>query len=254
MRLRLILCCAYVALLVASRAPAQEYEVFEASVTVPGTSVERLHGELILPSGGPPSAVIVFIARGLSHSAFEDVQWRNRCLELRCAMLHAEIVGQQDSSGAPDQQVIRNAALGGDRGLLSLLDSLASTTGRDELRQAPLVLWGFSAAGSFAVTFAMVHSRRTAAVIRYHSHSRGIPVDYDQIQSIPILVVAGERDQVAGVADSEEFWATGRARQAPWSFILEPATEHMPPPNAFQRAVEIQVGWLAGVLGQLSTR
>lgn len=253
-RLRWVLSCVLLAIAAVPNANAQWSKVHEAVVELPGTSIDRIRGELILPGDGPLNAVIVLVARGLSTSAFENRHWRDRCRQLGCAMLHVEISSAQGPSTPFDQQVIRNAAMGGDRGLFSLLESLAVVTGREELRYAPLVFWGFSAAGSFGVTFAVSHPQRTAAVIRYHSNMREILVDFDRIKSIPMLIVAGENDAVAGVADSEAFWTAGRARKAPWSFILDAATKHMPAPDNFQLGLEVQIAWLTGVLGGSVTK
>jgi hypothetical protein len=224
--------------------------LFQAAVDVPGTTVERVEGELLLPATGDVDAVIIFISRGLSKDAFESAEWRRSCARVRCGLLHARIVGPERPPVPTAQQVIRNAEVGGARGLVSLLDSLAALSGHEALTRVPLIIWGFSAAGNFGVTFAAAHPGRTAAFVRYHSSLRDLPVDIGRLVGIPALILAGERDDVAGVEDSEQFWLAGRAQGAPWTYVLEPGAEHYAAPEDFNHSVELQIAWVEAVLRQ----
>jgi hypothetical protein len=242
----LLLICAFAAL--TPPLAAQQPATFKASVSVPGTTVERVEGEVVLPSSGRVTSVVVFIFRGLSEHAFQSQQWRQSCARVHCALLHARIVGPERDPTPYPQQVVRNASLGGGRGLLALIDTLAIISDHAELRTAPLVFWGHSAAGNFGITFAVDYPQRTAAFIRHHSSMRGLGTDHNALKGIPALIVAGERDDVAGFQDSEQFWLAGRQLGAPWAYVLEEGVAHRTEPKQFDEALELQVAWVEGML------
>jgi hypothetical protein len=242
----LTLICAFAAL--APPLAAQQATTFKASVSVPGTTVERVEGEMVMPAPGPVTSVVVFIFRGLSEHAFQSPQWRRSCARVNCAMLHARIVGPERDPTPYAQQVVRNAALGGGRGLLALIDTLAIISDHPELRTVPLVFWGHSAAGNFGVTFAAAYPERTTAFVRHHSSMRGITTDHNSLKEIPALIIAGERDDVAGFQDSEQFWLAGRQHSAPWTYVLEAGVAHRTAPKQFDDALELQVAWVEGML------
>ena len=130
-----------------------------------------------------------------------------------------------------------------------MLNELAHQTGRAELQDAKLLLWGHSAAGSFGTTFAATHPTRTIAFVRYHSHARGLPVDLTTIGRIPALVLAGEKDTTAGVEDSEALWKSGRRLAAPWTFAVEPGATHGSS-EALKKANELAIPWIRAVIAQ----
>jgi hypothetical protein len=136
---------------------------------------------------------------------------------------------------------------GGGDGLLMVLKKLADASGHPELQDTKLLLYGQSAAGSFVATFAGLHPGRTIGFVRYHSHSRGLPLNLETIAQIPALIFAGEKDEVAGIEDSESLWRSGRTLQAPWTFALEPGVSHQSR-EALKRANELAIPWVRAVL------
>jgi hypothetical protein len=145
------------------------------------------------------------------------------------------------------EQVVRNAAVGGGEGLLTLLNRLAADSGHDELRTVPLLFWGFSASGSFGTTFAMLHPSRTIGFVRFNSHSRGLPITVEALRSIPALLLAGGDDKVAGTEDAEKLWRQGRALEAPWTFGLQPRQDHG---AGLEVATAFMLAWMEGVIRQ----
>ena len=226
------------------------FQEIRDSVAVPGSSVEWVQGSLLLADNAAPAeCVIAIVSRGVSHSVYTSPAWRSFSARERCPLLHFEITGvARSSSAAVDQQVIRNAALGGAEGLLGLLDRLALKSRRPELSTVPLVLWGFSAAGSFAITFGALQPARTLAVIRYHSHLRELAVDPAALAAVPTLIMAGQNDQVAGTADAEAFWRSGLELHAPWMLIIEPGAEHFVEGDDFASASSAMLSWLQTIL------
>ena len=145
------------------------------------------------------------------------------------------------------EQVVRNAAVGGGEGLLTLLNRLAADSGHDELRTVPVLFWGFSASGSFGTTFAMLNPARTIGFVRFNSHSRELPITVEALRSIPALLLAGGDDKVAGTEDAEKLWRQGRALEAPWTFGLQPGQGHG---AGLEVATAFMLSWMEGVLRQ----
>ena len=87
-------------------------------------------------------------------------------------------------SPLPRADPIRNAGVGGEAGLLLLLNRLAVESRHDEVRNAPLLFWGHSAAASFGISFAGLHPDRTIGFVRYHGNLRGQPVNIRSVSDI----------------------------------------------------------------------
>jgi hypothetical protein len=168
------------------------------------------------------------------------------CVRARCAMARLTLPWQEDSV-RPPAQLLRNAAIGGGEALLSALGQLARTTRHPELADAGVLLWGFSAAGSFGPTFAQWQPDRTIGFIRYHSHLRNVPVDVHRITSIPALLIAGAADSIAGFEDAEQAWRAGRAVNAPYALVIHPRQGHVSVDGLLD-ASYLMRGWIEEVL------
>ncbi len=184
-------------------------------------------GYLFVPDAQPVDFAVVLVGGGLIGStSFTSGSWRSLCVRFRCALLHVS-----PDADTPTQAIAqdpgRNAKLGGGPGLLALLDSLAEKSGHSELRTTKLALWGFSATGSFAITFAARYPERTIAAIRVHSHLRGLDVDTTSMLRTPVLMIVSTADSTAGTEDSRRLWAVGRQRGAPWALAIETNFEHV---------------------------
>lgn len=229
-------------------------EIFD-SVRVPGSSVELVRGSVVLPAAEERlGCAVVLVSRGVSALLYETPVFRELVLTRRCALAHVRIVGPERPPTPPAEQVVRNAAIGGGRGLLDLLARVGRRAGHPELDSVPLLLWGFSAAGNFGVSFAASHPERTLGFVRYHSNMRGLSVDFSGLSDFPALIVAGELDEVAGVTDSQDFYREGREHGAAWTFLLEPDMPHYPEGGAFAASVARMLPWIAEVLAGVDQR
>jgi len=139
--------------------------------------------------------------------------------------------------------------VGGDDALLLLLQRLGDESGHRELKDAPLLFFGWSATASFGTTFAELHPDRTIGIIRYHSHRRGMTENLSVLKSIPTLIIAGGKDETAGVQDAEALWASGRAVRAPWTFAIEPNATHGDERVLFRTADNLLAPWITAVVG-----
>jgi len=208
-------------------------------------------------------AVIVVINWGISRDLYEDPQWRKLSETLTCGLLHIRISNIDSSmrtrmtpSGRivpdvpPVAQPERNAAIAGAAdAFLTLLDRLAEESGHQELKSAPMLFWGHSAAGSFGPTFAALHPARTIAFVRYHSHQRGLPLDMKVVTQIPALLFAGRNDETAGMEDTQELWKSGRSMGAPWTFVLRSDAPHFSV-EALKKANDMAIPWITAVFRQ----
>ena len=230
-------------------AGAQAWTEVTDSIQVPGTRVEWVKGSMIAPETPDRiRCVIVLLARGVSSLVYESGSWRKFSSRERCPLVHLEVVGRREPTASIAQQVIRNAGIGGADGVVRLLHQFGRRSGRAEMDSVPIIIWGFSAAGSFAVTFAALHPDRTLGFIRYHSHLRNLSFEVESAAKVPGLIVAGEDDAVAGVTDSENFWQSGREQGAPWLFVLEPGLPHYPEEEAFERSSLMMLSWVQTIL------
>lgn len=226
---------------------ASGQETFEIRAAEIRQKDVRAEGVLLLPvQARPLRSVVVLLNWGLGRDAFLDPRWRTAAAQMDSALLLARFGDQNlGSVQVPaEEQVNRNASLGGAAALLDLLDHLAEQTGRAELRTVPLAIWGFSAAGGFALSFGEANPERTLAVVRYHSHRRGLPVDVGKVAQVPALLVAGGADQRAGTEDAHELWREGLKAGASWTFLVEPGRRHA---DGLDAATPFMLAWLKGV-------
>jgi hypothetical protein len=141
----------------------------------------------------------------------------------------------------------RNAATGADEALNELLRRLGVESGHPELREVPLLFWGWSAAAGFGPSFARLHPDRTLGFIRYHSHLRGLPVDLETAKTIPALLFAGAAEGPEIPEDSRNLFRSGRAVGAPWAFVLQPGVPHEIRLVDMMRTNPLVVSWITAV-------
>src|SRR4030095_10854052 len=174
----------------------------------------------------------------LAVGRFRDQAWRKLSQTCQCALLHLRLgtIRPEASAGfdvngfvirnGVSDRVVRTAAEGGADALLVILQRLGEDSAHKELKDPPLLLWGWSTPTSLGTTFAELYPERTVAFIRYHTHRRGIQLDMKVLRNIPALLIAGGEDALAGTEDAETFWKSGRAAGAPWTFAIEPGATH----------------------------
>jgi dienelactone hydrolase len=209
-----------------------------------------VNGTLLLPGSNPVRAIVVVVRHALGQSVFTDEEWRSFTQANSLGLLRLAGLAASDAGELTDaDRVQKNSRLGGGRALLSLITALAAQTDRSGLKDAPLVIWGHSAAGTFARSFAAEFPERTAAIVSYHANARDVPIDVRAMARVAALVFAGELDDQAGTEDSETFWRQGRALGAPWAFVLEPGAAHGSP-VALKRSHTLTLPWLRAIVAQ----
>jgi hypothetical protein len=225
---------------------------FKAALDAPVKSAS-VSGSILFPAGQKPvESVIVVLSHGVGAGrVYPDARWRGLAERVNAALLLLNLQQQQPPGENIENrpiadQVVRNAAAGGADGLVTLLNRFAADSGHNELRTVPLLFWGSSASGSFGTTFAMLQPTRTIGLVRYKSHSRNLKIDVESLRTIPVLLLAGGADPVAGSEDAEQLWRQGRAVEAPWTFAIQPGQGHGG--SGLEPATAFMLSWIEGVM------
>ena len=197
----------------------------------------------------------------LAVGRFRDQAWRRVARTCECALLHLRLgtIRSEMSDGLArngvvirngiSNRLIRTAGEGGADALFSVLERLAEDSAHKDLKNAPLVLWGWSATASFATTFAELYPKRTVAFIRYHTHLRGLSPDITVLRNIPALLIAGGKDELAGTDDAETLRKLGRSAGAPWTFAVEANGTHASE-ETLVASHQLILPWIAAVVRQ----
>jgi hypothetical protein len=179
---------------------------FSAAVNIVATNV-KAEGTIFVPDSASrviSALILVNVYHGLE--VFADEEWRKLSDACTCAIVdvHLGTIRALPANTPVEAHPMRHAEMGGADALLLLIERLGVESGHQELREAPMVLWGWSVGAAFSSSFAQLHPERVAAFIRYHIHRRGVPVDLEIVGSIPALLMAGGKDQAAGFEDAQE--------------------------------------------------
>jgi hypothetical protein len=123
-----------------------------------------------------------------------------------------------------------DASKGPARALFTALDQFAEASGHSELRQSPVVLNGFSAAGILSLTMANFAPSRVLGVLAYAPGSSYLDL-LDVTPSagalaIPTLILANAQDPTAGTTRGMSYFLKGRAHNAPWGFGVQNQSAH----------------------------
>jgi hypothetical protein len=250
-------------------AQGQMSRIFSGPDEVPGVEFNaalndaainvKVGGTIFVPdSARRLRAVIVLIERGprselAAQGRFGDQDWRRLSQTCACGLLYFRLdtIRPMDANTPVAGDPLRNAAVGGADALLLLLQRLGDESAHREMKDAPLLFWGWSNAASFGTTFAEQYPDRTAAFIRYHTHLRGLPVNMKVLKNIPALLIAGGKDETAGTDDAASLFRGGRSGGAPWTFAIEPDATHGSSEDTFFRSgKELIIPWIEAVLRQ----
>jgi hypothetical protein len=226
-----------------------------AAVNLPAKNV-KVEGKMFLPDRTASVRAVIVVTnytlrhQGIGINLIYAKQLRASAEACRCALVYAWLgtIRPIDPNTPTAKQFLRNAGVGGDDALLQLLQRLGNESSHRELKDAPLLFFGWSATASFGTTFAELHPDRTIAFIRYHTNRRGMTANLDVLKNIPALIIAGGKDETAGVQDAEALWASGRAVGAPWTFAIEPNANHGDEDVLYKTADDLLTPWIAAVL------
>ena len=216
---------------------------FAAAVNLVKEDV-KVEGTLFLPQKvSRVRSIIVVPVWGLSETIYNDPRWRKLAETTDSGLLLAKLT----NIGASVVFSQRFAPGGQGDGLLLLLQHLAAESGHPELKDAPLLFFGFSQSGALSSTFVAAHPQRTIALVLYQS---GFSGDLKVVSPMPLLLFQGRKDDPPNLGDATEtLWKSGRSVGAPWTFVDQPEASHGNP-DYFDKANRLIIPWITAVLRQ----
>lgn len=226
-------------------------EEFVAAINLPGRNVKATGTLFIASSVRRVRAVIVLTERGprtpmAAQGRFGDAGWRRASERCGCGLLLFRLDTIRPVPELTLQyNVLRNAALGGGDALLGIMERLAAETAHPEVRSAPFVFWGWSAAGTFGPSFAQRHQDRTLAFIAYHAALSDVSDYLDALTHIPGLLITGGKD--TSTANAERLWTAARAGDAPWALAVEPDAPHSDE-DTLTASNSLMLPWIAAIV------
>lgn len=171
------------------------------------------------------AGVLVIFERGDSLNLYDDTDVQAMAQQLHLAMIFAR---ECDAASTGDLQP--DATTGPGRALFAALSQLGATTRHPELTNAPVVLYGFSAAGVLTATLTDAYPSRVLGAITYAAGSAHYDLDdlivSDGAAHVPMLVLANAQDPSSGTQRSYSLFQRGWARGAPWAFAVQNQTAH----------------------------
>ena len=210
------------------------FELPGVAVYVP-PDVSTVRG-VILQLGGEDTRGLATAVCGAADPAICAVQQQLRLHYLALAATHGlAIMG----SGA----LSRDQTLTDDV-LIGALNSIAISSDRPELAQAPLLIFGISSGAPQSYGFTL---RRSDRVIGFMVITGSTPstVRSGAAQRVPGYVLLAEFDTEVNNGKLTEFFVDNRAEGALWTFAVEPGAIHQPPSLAAQ---SLLVEWMDTIL------
>ncbi len=189
------------------------------------------------------AGVLVIFERGDSVNLFNDTKIQTMAQGLHLAMIFAR---ECDAASTGDLQP--DATKGPGRALFVALSQLGATTGHPELTNAPIILFGFSAAGVLSTTLANAYPTRVLGVVPYAAGSAHYDLD-DLVVStgashIPMLILANAQDTASGTQRSYSYFQRGWATGAPWAYAVQNMTGHC----CTLTTRDVTIAWITALL------
>ena len=219
------------------------------------TTVQPLAGEdlehsceydmMLPPSAKRIRAVWIIFERGQDiQRLYDDPGVRSFAAQNRFAIMMSH---HCRSKSYEDIDVDPNRGIG--RALFAAVDQLANQSGHVELKTAPIILLGFSGAGSLTGRLVAYAPKRIAAAILANA-GQFEPLGLDTIQlpaeslAVPELILVGGTDDHVGTERAYDYFSKYHAQGAPWLFLVQNNVPHCCVVNA----KEIMLNWLREVL------
>ena len=169
--------------------------------------------------------VLVIFDRADTNLLYLDPGVRQLAFDLNLALLFP-----LQCNAASFNNIQPDAAKGPGRALFTSLAQLAAVTHHPELKEAALLLYGFSAAGILSTTLTNLDPERIIGVIGYAAASPNEKLDWIVASTatlqVPFLLLSNAEDLQAGTQHDETFFNRGWAAGAPWGWAVQNKTGH----------------------------
>ncbi len=201
--------------------------------------------EMVKPPSGTLRAAFVVFERGA------DVQslYNDSVVRLFAQKQHLALVMARHCASKQYEDIDVDPEKGLGRNLLTALDQFAEQSRHPELKQAPLIVLGFSGAGSLAARLTTFAPERVMAAVLAHA-GQFDPLGLDTIQhtaasvKIPELILVGSKDDHVGTRRAYDYFNRYWHEGAPWVFVTQNGVPHCCVINAKDLILE----WLDAVL------
>ena len=201
---------------------------------------------MILPETKDPiRAIWTIFDRGQDYLRwYQDRQIRAFANEHHLAL----VLAMQCRSKERDDMIVEPRQ-GVGRALFAAIDQFAVSDGQPELKTAPLIVMGWSGAGSLVGRLAGYRPGRYLAGIAY-APGQYQPLGMDTIElspeaiSSPQLIIANGGDNINGTERPYAYFKRYFDQGAPWTFLIQNRTPHC----CLQNAQTLILDWLHGVL------
>jgi pimeloyl-ACP methyl ester carboxylesterase len=163
-------------------------------------------------------------SNGDGRSASNDTSWQNLAAKHNFALLGCYFTDRQH----PDMSIedYCNVREGSGQALVDVIKLFAEKSGRNELANAPLVLWGHSAGGQFNYEFACWKPERVIAFVVNKGGFYYTALAPAQTRNVPGIFFTGENDMDARKDIVKGIFSMNRRAGALWTFAEEPAAGH----------------------------
>jgi poly(3-hydroxybutyrate) depolymerase len=157
-------------------------------------------------------------------AAAADPFWQNLATKFDFALLGCYFTDSQH----PDMSIedYCNAREGSGQALLEVLKQIAEKSGRKELADAPLALWGHSAGGQFNYEFTCWKPERVIAFVVNKGGFYYTALAPAATRDVPGIFFTGENDMDARKDIVKGIFSMNRRAGALWTFAEEPAAGH----------------------------
>lgn len=144
----------------------------------------------------------------------DNKDWQLLASKLNCALVSCDF---QSDATMPDYFL---AECGSGRALVDAIQQFGSNHQWGDCSQIPVAFCGYSAGGQFAFNFARWKPQRVLAVIAIKG---GIYEDADSpdLFQIPMLFIAGQRDEDYRQKALKSLALNGRIKNAPWCIAMD---------------------------------
>ena len=173
----------------------------------------------------PQVAVLVIFDRGDSGRLFLDPAMRAMAYANHVTLVYAH---ECDAKSFADLQP--DASKGPGRALFAAMSQFAGLTAHPELAEAPVILFGFSAAGVLSITTLHDYPNRVLGAIPFAPGSAYLNLDTVPVAAadvpVPMLVLGNAWDQLSGTERGYAYFNRGRSMGARWGFGVQNVTAH----------------------------
>jgi hypothetical protein len=205
---------------------------FVAAANLPSENVD-VEARIIIPRGVTHVRVLLMaIEWGVGFGVFENSPgWPQLARTINGGLLSVRFSGMNWPIG-----MLNTSEDNRYDALVAVLRRLAEESGHQELKDAPLLFWGHSAAGAVASALAEHMAEKTVGFVRFHSPGQ-IEGDLSVIRRIPALFF-----------ETGPSFDSGRSVGAPWTGVDEgPGVGHA---DLTKKAAELMITWINAVVGQ----